>query len=232
MSDQITLLTNALDSFNDELQKLIGKKESLEKLISNKEKEEKKLLHSQDVLSKAKNLLELFVKGTETRIREYIEPTVTEALHFVFSQSLYFHIYFVSRRDQVEVDFVILPSKETENEYQKYLEENNEDKLKELVDSYKDIEFNFGGAVAEVLGLVLWLLLVEFLNIKGPICLDEPTSAVHEVYASKVGVFIKSLSERFNRQIIFVTHSQAMAASANKVYDVKKLNEISVVEEI
>jgi len=231
LRDQITLLTNRLDSFNDNLQKLLGKKESLEKSIQNKQKEEEKLLKDQDILNKAKKLLELFVKGTEVRIREYIEPTVTEALHFIFSQPLYFHIYFVSRRNQVEVDFVVLPSKAKEDEWQECLKNENEDKLKELVDSYKDIFFNCGGAISEVLGLILWLLLAEFLNIKGPICFDEPTSMVHEVYASKVGMFIKSLSERFNRQIIYVTHSQAMASAANKVYEVRKINEISILEE-
>lgn len=76
------------------------------------------------------------------------------------------------------------------------------------------------------------LVLIELLQIEGPVCLDEPTSAVHEEYAARVGVFIKSLSERFNRQIILVTHSQALAAAANKVYNVVKHNEVSAVEEV
>lgn len=232
MNNQINIITNKLNSSNDKLQKLIGKKEVLENSLKSNQEEEKRLLYLKEIVDKAKILLEVFVKSTETKIRDYIEPTITEALHFIFSQPLYFHIYFVSRRNQVEVDFTILPSHEKEKEYQNYLKNGEDDKLEELINSYKDIVFNFGGSIAEVLGLILQLLLAEFLKIEGVIALDEPTSAVHEIYASRVGAFIKSLSDRFNRQIVYVTHSQAMASAANKVYEVKKINELSVVEEV
>lgn len=232
MSEKIDILSQKITKINNDFQKLLGKKESLINSIEKTRVDEEEYLRLQDIVTKAKTLLELFVKGTETSIKEFIEPTITEALQFIFSQPLYFHTHFIKRRNQIEVDFVIFPNSDKEEEYQKSLKEEDDEKVEELVNSYKDIVFNFGGAIAEVLGLILWLLLAEFLKIKGPIGLDEPTSAVHEVYASKVGVFIKSLSERFNRQILYITHSQAMASAANKVYEVKKIGDISVVEEI
>jgi len=216
------------------VQQTVGKRDSLVKDIVKSQRQEEEILLVVDRVTKAKFLLEMFVKSTESQVKDYIEPTITEALNFIFNQNLFFHIVFVSRRGQVEIDFIVLPNREIENQYQTYLTdiEKCKEELEDLVSSYKDLNFLYGGAIQEVLGLVLRLLLVELLQIKGPVILDEPTSAVHEEYASRVGVFIKSLSDRFKRQIIYVTHSQALASSADKCYEVKKVNEVSQVEEV
>ena len=71
-----------------------GKRDLLLKNLTSLEKREEELLKEVDIVSKAKDLLEMFVRSTEVRVREYIEPVVTEALNFVFSQNLYFHIVF------------------------------------------------------------------------------------------------------------------------------------------
>ena len=211
-----------------------GQRDLLNSNLVKLEQQEQETLISYDRYSKAKELLEYFVRTTEVRIREYIEPVVTEALDFIFNEPLYFHIVFVDRRGQIETDFIVLPNSEKEEEYKEYLNdlEKYEKEFDSLVKQYKDLNFLYGGAIREVLSLIIWLVLVELLQIKGTICLDEPSSSVHETYASRVGVFIKGLSERFNRQIIFVTHSQALAAAANKIYEVKKDKEISSVEVI
>ncbi len=223
-----------VNKVSNKIQQLIGKRDSIVNNISNSQKQEDKALLDLDRVTKAKTLLELFVRSTEVQIKEYIEPTITEALQFIFKQNLYFHIIFVNRRGQVEIDFIVLPNIEVEKKYQEYLEDTEKYKkeLEELIDSYVDIVYNNGGSVGEVLGLILRLLLIELLQIQGPIVLDEPTSAAPEEYATRIGVFIKSLSERFNRQIIYVTHSKALASAANRVYEITKDKDISKVEEI
>lgn len=230
MKDYIT----KVNTVSNKIQQLVGKRDSLLKSIDNSQKQEKEYLLKTDIVIKAKTLLELFVKSTESQIQEYIEPTVTEALQFIFNQKLYFHIVFVSRRGQVEVDFIVLANSDVEEDYQKYLTDTEKYKkeLEILIDSYVDITYNNGGSVSEILGLVLRLLLIELLRIEGPVVLDEPTSAVCEEYAGRVGVFIKALSNRFNRQIIYITHSKALASAANKIYEVVKNQDISIVEEI
>ena len=209
-----------------------GQKDMLDFNLKKLQKQEQDMLISYDRYSKAKELLEYFVRTTEVRIREYIEPVVTEALDFIFNEPLYFHIVFVDRRGQIETDFIVLPNSEKEEEYKEYLNdlEKYEKEFDSLVKQYKDLNFLYGGAIREVLSLIIWLVLVELLQIKGTICLDEPTSATCEAYANRVAIFIKSLSEKFNRQIIFVTHSAAMASAANKVYRVAKDKEISKIE--
>jgi DNA repair exonuclease SbcCD ATPase subunit len=221
-----------VNKVSNKIQQLIGKRDSIVTNINTSQKQENGALLGLDKVTKAKTLLELFVRSTEVQIKEYIEPTITEALQFIFKQNLYFHIIFVNRRGQVEIDFIVLPNTEVENQYQKYSKDNEKKELEELIDSYVDIVYNNGGSVGEVLGLILRLLLIELLQIQGPVVLDEPTSAAPEEYATRIGVFIKSLSERFNRQIIYVTHSKALASAANKVYEITKDKDISKVEEI
>jgi DNA repair exonuclease SbcCD ATPase subunit len=225
---------NKVNEIVKKVNKVVGRRDELLEHLKSLQISEEDLKVKAFTVLKAKELLELFVKSTENQVKQYIEPTITEALSFVFNQKLYFHIVFVNRRGQVEVDFIVLPSSEVENKYQSYLEDNvkYEDELDTLAKLYSDINYLYGGAVQEILGLMLRLLLVELLDIKGPVFLDEPTSSTHEEYANRVGIFIKSLSERFNRQIIYITHSQAMASAANKVYQVVREKEISQVEEI
>jgi DNA repair exonuclease SbcCD ATPase subunit len=234
LSDRLDTCVDTISTISDNIQQLVGKRDSLTNNIKRLQKESEKNESKLNIVMKAKILLEFFVKSTEVQVREYIEPTITEALNFIFNQNLYFHIVFANRRGQVEIDFIILPNTKKEEEYQKYILdiEKYEKELDEIVVNYKNIVFNYGGAVQEVLGLVLRLLLTELLQIKGPIILDEPTSATHEEYAIRVGIFIKSLSERFHRQIIYVTHSQAMASVANKIYNVTNNDNISLAEEI
>lgn len=227
-------LNQRLVTVNQVLQQKVGLRQGVRNSLAAIDVKRLQLAAESGVVSKAKALLELFVKSTETAVRDYIEPTVTEALNFIFNQHLYFHIVFVDRRNQIEIDFIVLPTAEKEKEYQSYLLdiENCKDDFDTLVKDYKDLNFLYGGAIQEVLGLVLRVILVELLRIEGPVILDEPTSAVHEEYAQRVGVFIKTLSERFNRQVIYVTHSQALAAAANRVYEVTQHDGISQVKEV
>ena len=57
----------------------------------------------------------------------------------------------------------------------------------------------------------------------------EPSSAVGEEYSARLGQLLASLSERFHRQYILVTHSHSLASYAEKIYEVEKVNGISQV---
>jgi len=177
--------------------------------------------------------MEIFVKGVEYRIRDYIEPVVSEAFEFVFDQNLKFHLLFVNRRNQVEVDFIILRDDKTEELYQKCIQNPGKytKQLESLVKETKNINFMYGGAVNQVLSLILRLVLVELLKVKGPVFLDEPSSAVSEEYNMRLGQLISSLSQRFQRQIVLITHSKTLASFAEKSYTINKINGISKTEE-
>jgi DNA repair exonuclease SbcCD ATPase subunit len=177
-----------------------------------------------------RNLLELFVKSTEKGIKNYVEPLITEALEYVFSQYLKFHLILTTRRNQIEIDFVLIRSSDIEQLYQECIKDpSKEDDLMELVKDAKNINYNQGGAINQVISTVLRLVILEMLKIKGPVFFDEPTSMVSEEYSTRLGHLLLSLSRRFNRQHILITHSNSLAAYASKIYQVTQENSISRV---
>lgn len=215
-----------------QVQRRIGQRDQLlsqERQLREKFTEKTKEL---TYLGEAKKLLELFVKSKEEKIRLQFEPVITEGLQFVFSQQLHFHLYMTTRRNQSEIDFIILMSQESEDLYQHYVKENDEKGLEKLIKETKNINYLYGGAVNQVLALILRFINVELLKIKGPIFLDEPSSAVGEEYSSRLGQLISSMSQRFNRQYILVTHSKSLASYAQKVYEVTQQNFVSKVKEL
>ena len=178
-----------------------------------------------------RRLLELLVKSTEIKLRSYIEPVITEALDFVFEQGLVFHLFLSSRRNQQEVDFVVLRTDDSEKNYQIWIQDpiKYEDELAELLKETKDINYMYGGSVNQVLSIVLRILIVELLKIQGPIFFDEPSSAIGEQYTAKLGQLISTLSKRYDRQIILITHSSTLASYSDRIYDVTQINKVSQV---
>jgi len=183
-------------------------------------------------LIEAKRLLEIFVKSTEAEIRKKYEPTITEALSFVFSKHLYFHLYLVERRNQSEVDFIILRSPASEQMYQEFISKGDTNRLETLVKETKNINYMYGGAVNQVVSLILRFINAELLKIKGPIVLDEPSSMVGEEFSARLGQLISSLSAKFNRQYIMITHSRSLSSYAHKVYEINQHNFISQAMEL
>jgi len=216
---------------SDKLQSLVGERNLLNAQLSDVVTNITNDTHALDVNEHARKLLKLFVKSTEHGIKEYVEPIVTEALEFVFSQYLKFHIVFASRRNQIEVDFVVARNSDMEEQYQEFMKDpvTNTDKIAELVKDATNINYMYGGAINQVLALILRLIVIEMLKVKGPVFLDEPTSMVSEEYSTRLGHLLVSLSRKFNRQYILITHSNALASYASNIYQVTQENKVSKV---
>lgn len=223
-----------IQNIKSELMQLKGMSDMLNQNIDTLKAKYQQLIDKKVLLQDTHTLLSTLVLGTERGIMEYLSPIVTEALHYVFEQDLRFCIEFVTRRNQVEVDFFILRNKKDEDRFHEYLQEPDkyERQIQDLVKEHRDINFMYGGAVNQVIGLVLRLVMAEFLKIQGPIFLDEPSSAVGDVYTERLGKLLASLSERFQRQIILITHSEKLALFAEKQYLVYKENGISKTKEL
>lgn len=223
-----------LTNINDILQQRIGQRNILVTKQEELSSHQLQLKNTVELYNSARRLLEIFTKGTEIKIRQYIEPIITEALDFVFDQGLQFHLLFINRRNQMEVDFLIIRNAETERKFQIYVQDQTkyEKQLEQLVKETKNTTDTFGGAVNQVLSCILRFVISELLHIQGPIVLDEPSSAVHPTYALRLGQLISSLSKRFNRQYIIVTHSRELAEFADKIYEINQVKGISKLEEV
>lgn len=228
----IAQLQQRFNAVSRKVQQRVGQRDQLVSAEALLNMRSEQISHRINALIEGKQLLDLFVKSTEQRVRSKYEPVITEALHFIFAQELFFHLYMVNRRNQSEVDFIILRSKDSEDSYQEYIREGNDKELERLVKESKNINYMYGGAVNQVLALMLRFINAELLKVKGPIMLDEPSSAVGEEYSSRLGQLISSMSKRFNRQYVLITHSKSLASYAQKSYEVDQRNYVSFVKEL
>jgi DNA repair exonuclease SbcCD ATPase subunit len=139
-------------------------------------------------------LLEHAGAAARLSLQERMEQLVTDALVMIFDDPSYrFIVEFKSRRNQVEVDF----------------------KLRHGTVEMDPME-GAGGGIVDVVALALRLLMLELLRVKGPLILDEPVKYVSADYIGNVGTFLKAYSQQTGRQVIMVTHTDALALLADR----------------
>ncbi len=90
-----------------------------------------------------------------------------------------------------------------------------------------------GGGIVDVVSLALRLALLELVRPEneGPLLLDEVGKHVSERYAPNVAHFLKEYARKTGRQIILVTHQEALAEVADQAIKIGKIDGESVVLE-
>lgn len=88
-----------------------------------------------------------------------------------------------------------------------------------------------GGGITDVVSLALRLALLELARPKpeGPVLLDEPGKMISAEYVPNLAEFLKSYAQRTGRQIILVTHHEALADVADVAYRVEQRDGVSEV---
>lgn len=83
-----------------------------------------------------------------------------------------------------------------------------------------------GGGIVDVVSLALRLALLELSRPKpdGPVVLDEPGKHLSQEYAPNLAAFLKTYAGRTGRQVLLVTHNQALTEAADRSYRVEKVD--------
>jgi len=200
---------NSIQSFYyqklGELNLLKSQKDEVERNLAN-------LVESLEIDIRTRSVLEALSKITENQIKDYIEPLVTEAIKSVFGYNIKFNLQFGFERNQVTVRFGL------------------EDEDGNMVSG--NIADMKGGGVLDVVSVVLRFILLELFNLKGPILLDEPGRFIDKTHQQNFGLLISSFSQKFNRQIIIVTHDDAIACVGTKHYRVYMDSGVSKIKEM
>lgn len=185
----------------------LSDKNNLIAKISQTEKKLEELESKEDILEKVSILLQDTAKAKRLFIKEQIENIGTVALQTIYgpNYSLKFEleqdkkvkckIYVVEKKDDIEI------AREPEN-------------------------FN-GGGVVDVCSIALRFAMLQIYSdpkLEGPVLLDEPGKHVSKEYAAELSNFIKTLSEKLGRQIIFITHNEYMALNSSNIITISREN--------
>ena len=213
---QITTLSSIefhLSELRSRYNKAIGQKEMLEQ---QKADTDTALQQARQDVALWRDVQTLFSKVSEfarAQLKARIEETVSAALQAVFE------------RDDMRFEIEIKTS------------DGQPAASWQVVSMYGDTsvagdpESSRGGGVSDVVSLALRLALLELSRprVEGPVLLDEVGKHISAQYAPNVAQFLKQYAQKTGRQIILVTHVNALAEVADVSYRVSQENGVSEV---
>jgi DNA repair exonuclease SbcCD ATPase subunit len=146
-----------------------------------------------DLLHKVKTVLSQAVITGNENIRTVIEQTVTESLSSIYQEGLSFKVEDISSAGRPGYIFKI----------------GKDDHYRSLV--------CFGGGIRNTISTVLRFILSNYLSDKFPFILDEVGSNISKEYQSQFGLLLKTFSQRFDTQIILITHQERITEFTDKI---------------
>ena len=182
------------------------------KLQTEKSKSEELLLSKlelQQNIEQAQIIIQQVGKQTQEQIKFHIEDIVSLAIDSIFPDTYKFGLNFDIKRNKTEVEIC-------------FYDENNT-KINPMDST--------GGGIIDItsfaLRVAMWSLKTGKKN--NTIILDEPMKFLSRDLAPKGAELLKKLSEKLNIQFILSTHNQDLIEFSDRVFEVKKINNISKV---
>ncbi len=169
--------------------------------LSETESQIKDNLEQRDIARKAAGLV-------QDNLAAKLSGIVTKALSTVFEEPIEFIVEFVERRGVSECDL----------------------RLK-IGDDIYDILNEQGGGVADVCSMCLQMAFIMMSQVKRVLIIDEPARHMDSVAQERFILVLQELCKELDFTIIMVTHSQAFADNADKVFKVVKKGGISYVND-
>jgi len=144
------------------------------------------------------------------QIKGRIEEIVSQALNIVYGGDHKFTIDLAVRSNRPEADYFLFDG-------------NTTVKLEKP-------DYSQGGGKINIITIALRLGIDELVGDVGPLLLDEIGSNVDEEAAVNLAYFLKEYGIKFNRQIVLITHNDALADVADVSLRVTKKNGEAVVK--
>lgn len=185
-----------------------------ELLVSLEQKQQQREAHLKQTafLEQVRAFIQTFAQATRHEIVSGLELVVTTCLQIAFGETYQFEIEVGTRANKTVVDFYVV--KQTDE---------GEVRLPPVD--------NMGGGIidAVALGLSFGLLKVIENPPEGPILYDEPAKMVSGDRVLPIASILHELHRLFDRQIILVTHHEAIAEMCDKSYRALKNDGIAKV---
>lgn len=199
MELQIKNLNDQYQSFENDLNRLIGQREILHKQVEAAKLKICDLEDTKKLDEKSIEVLNLVQKSTREKIKEAFENMITFGLHSIYQNDYKCQLEFTSRGNLGELNFLLKTPGNKE---------------------FRSLEECTAGGSLDIISLALRFVLLQIIRpkIEGPIVLDEATKQLSRNFRENEYNFYKEISKKLNRQLIIITHSQELIDLAeNKI---------------
>jgi hypothetical protein len=145
-------------------------------------------------------LLTTIGESAQQAAQKQVEELVTRALQVVFGEELSFKLVPSVKRDQANLDFMLVSSYGTVTVETPVMEAR-------------------GGGMAAVVGFVLRLVVLLLTpGARRFLALDETFAHVSESYVPRVAEFLREVADKAGVQLLLVTHSTGFSDAADQRY--------------
>lgn len=161
--------------------------------------EAKELDALMEACEQAVAFLNSFADERQDAVQRRIEALVTHGVQTIFGQDMTFHVLSEQKANRTEVSFS--------------LRSEMGDQVVEtpILDAR-------GGGVAAVIGFLLRLIITLLRQDRPLLAVDEGFAQLSADYEPRLAEFLRELVDQTGVQIVLVTHSEAYAEHADKVY--------------
>ena len=201
-------------------------------LVAQRREKEQQLTQARADIELWRQVQVLLSKASEfarEQLKQRIEQTVTAALAAIFNDSsMKFEIEMKDIGGKPAADWRVVSCYDVPA---KAGDEDVKISAYTVVASPEDAK---GGGVTDVVSLALRLALLELSRPRpgGPVLLDEPGKMISKEYLPNVAEFLKQYAAKTGRQVILITHHEALADVADVGFKVGQVNGVSETVEV
>ena len=194
-------MNQELQTLRTTLTRKQGQQQKIESDLANTEANIIRLTNDVDYTEKARLIIQKVAKATQAELEYYISELVTLAFASVFPDPYEFGVAFEEKRGKTECRM-------------RFLRDGHE--VNPL--------FGSRGGPLDIASTTLQFTIWSLNKTRPIIGLDEPFRFLSRDLQPKAGEMLKEVSKKLGLQILMVTHSEDLAACADKTFhfDIKK----------
>ena len=182
-------------------------KDSLENKREKIQQDIKKINDDTKILLELKEFLLTVSANYRDQLCNLFASLVTEALSSIFERDIRFKIKLYSYRNEPAIDISVI-----ENDLE--------------IDPQKSC----GGGLNDIISFVIKIIFIHLKKSSKIIILDEPLKFLSRDYIEQSSNFIRDVSKRMNMQIILVSHKPDLEISCDKLINIEKNENRSIVK--
>ena len=178
-----------------------GQAQRIETQLGATKEESSRLTREKTFTETARVIIQKVAKATQSELEYYISELVTLAFASVFPDPYEFRVAFEEKRGKTECRMRFLRAGKEVNPL-----------------------FGSGGGPLDIASTTLQFTIWSLNKTRNIIGLDEPFRFLSRNLQPKAGEMLKEVSKKLGLQILMVTHSEDLAACADKIFkfDIKE----------